>query len=263
MDAVVLSVADIRAGALDAIIDGLGDPYLRWRAASELSEPVLVLDGHVGWVWERHWDGEHEGWATVLGDDPAVAARLIDALGSYRSFAGVTVRTRILDGLPDRLRPAEVSEWCAWTLDPSTIDPSDVTWQPDPSVVHLDRTDPSTALRIDALLDHSPSAYITSDDESITHWVGIERDGALVAVAGSHPEQSGAAHIVSVCTHPHARGERLAERVCRALMRIARDEGAPMIYLEMYAANESGRRLYQRLGMTQAPVFASGQLPQA
>lgn len=244
------------ADALSLAIAALDDPYLRWRAGSELTDPVIVIDDNVGWVWERHWDGSHEGWATVIGDDPAVAARIIDALRARRPFEGVTVRRRILDGLPEQLRPVGYGEWCPWTLDPSRV-----TWDRDPEVVDLDRADPSTAARIDALLAHSESAYIMSDDEDVTHWVGIERDGDLSAVAASHPEPSGAAHIVSVCTHPDVRGQRLAERVCRTLMRIARDEGVPMIYLEMYAHNEAGSRLYERIGMRQAPVFASGQLP--
>lgn len=242
------------ADALQLAIAALDDPYLRWRAQSELTDPVVVIDDNVGWVWERHWDGNHEGWATVIGDDPEVATRIIDALRARRSFEGVTVRRRILDRLPERLRPVEFGEWCAWTLDPSRV-----TWDRDVEVVELDRSD----RRIDVLLAHSESAYIKSDDESISHWVGIQRDGELMAVAGSHPEPSGAAHIVSVCTHPDARGQRLAEKVCRTLMRIARDEGAPLIYLEMYAGNDAGRRLYERIGMKQAPIFASGLLPTA
>ena len=229
------------------------DAYLRWRAAGELTEPVLVEDGHVAWCWTRQHDGEaQQGWATVVGDDPDVAAILIDRLATVRSFDGVTVRAAVAADLPGRLRPAAARGWCAWTLAVDDVhEPADV------QAVELDRQDP----RIGQLLDHSASAYIRGDDDRVTHWVGVEVAGGLVAVGASVREPSGAAHLVSICTHPDHRGQRLAERVVGGLAERARQDEAAVVYLEMYADNEAARHLYRRLGMTEHATYLSGALP--
>lgn len=230
------------------------DAYLRWRAAGELTEPVLVEDGHVAWCWMRDHDaGDNQVWATVVGDDPVVVTHLIDRLAEVTTFDGVTVRERVVPGLPPRLRPYASRGWCSWTLDPAVAAP----WPVESAVVDLGRAD----ARIDALLDHSASAYIRSGDRQVTHWVGVEDGDRLLAVGASHPEPSGAAHLVSICTRPDHRGRGLAEHVVRALVRHARDDGAAVVYLEMYADNEAGRRLYRRLGMTEHPTYVSGALP--
>ncbi len=229
------------------------DAYLRWRAGSELTEPVLVEAGHVAWCWTRDHDApDGQAWATVVGDDPVVAAELIDRLAASTAFDGVTVRAGVAVSLPARLRPAAARGWCAWTLPVA-----EVTWPADQAVVELEHVDP----RIDPLLDLSPSAYIRAGDPSVTHWVGVEDDGLLVAVGASFPETSGAAHLVSICTHPDRRGRGLAERVVRGLAERARADAAAVVYLEMYADNEPARRVYRRLGMTEHATYVSGVLP--
>jgi predicted GNAT family acetyltransferase len=84
-----------------------------------------------------------------------------------------------------------------------------------------------------------------------------------VTVAAQVTEESGAAHIVSVCTDPQYRGRGLARRACSRIMRSAMDEGAPMLILEMYTANEAGRRAYSALGFTEVGRYASGLLAHA
>ena len=77
--------------------------------------------------------------------------------------------------------------------------------------------------------------------------LGRRADGdRLVSVAAQVNEESGAAHLVSVCTDPEYRGRGLARHACTRIMRTAISEGAPMLILEMYVGNEAGRRAYRR-----------------
>lgn len=242
--------------AFASLADRLDDPLVRWRFVRDQSIDFVEIDGNSGWFWEREDDGEVRGWATVIGADADAVTRIIERLCATHDVVGVTVREQVFAGLPARLCLREVGHWCNWMLDPVDAPWMAERWTSDPDVVELDRADS----RIDELLTHSDSAYIFSDDEHVDHWLGIERDGTLVAVGASKREASGAVHLVSICTHPSARGERLAERICRALMRLGFAEGAPVIYLEMHAENESGRRLYQRLGMKEAATYISSTI---
>ena len=90
-------------------------------------------------------------------------------------------------------------------------------------------------------------------------FLGFRHD-RLVAVAGQITEPSGAAHLVSVCTDPDHRGRRLARQACLGIMHRAVADGAPMLVLEMYAANEAGRRAYSALGFVEAGTYRSGLL---
>jgi predicted GNAT family acetyltransferase len=79
-------------------------------------------------------------------------------------------------------------------------------------------------------------------------------------VAAQRAEATGAAHIVSVCTDPAQRGRGLAGHACTRIMQAAVADGAPAIVLEMYVANEAGRRAYQALGFEEVGRYRSGLL---
>jgi len=129
----------------------------------------------------------------------------------------------------------------------------EATPEPVGAAVNLAMDDP----RILQLLSHSPSAYVLPGNERIVQWSGVEERGELAAVAGAVVERSGAWHLVSVCVHPDRRGAGLAAHPCRALVDAAYRAGASVVVLEMYSDNEPGRRLYQRLGFTEAARFRS------
>jgi ribosomal protein S18 acetylase RimI-like enzyme len=63
-----------------------------------------------------------------------------------------------------------------------------------------------------------------------------------------------------VCTDPARRGEGLARRACTRIMQLAVEEGAPAIVLEMYVANDAGRRTYEALGFHEVGRYRSGLL---
>lgn len=224
------------------------DPLVRWVVTDDEPPDLIAQGDAVAWMGRASRPGEN--WVTALGEDPAVVAALVERLESRNRVDGITVTEDAFDVLPERLRSPDPGHWCLWVLDPadavlSTTDAVDVA---------LD--DP----RIAPLLSHSDSAHIFPGNPRLVRWAGVVDGDRLVSVAAQVNEQSGAAQIVSVCTDPQYRGRGLARHACSHIMREAIDEGAPMLVLEMYVANEAGRRAYRALGFTEVGRYRSGLL---
>ena len=224
------------------------DPYVRWEPHAHAARHVLVDGDHVAWTHEARTPGEV--WASALGDDVARIAALLDRLDRLDRFEGLTVPDGLQARLPERLRQPEFGHWSFWHL------------------VDVDRRRPHAAEpiasddpRIDPLLAHSRSASHFAGDPSVVRWFGVVDGDALVSVAGQVEGADRSACIVSVCTHPEVRGRGLAADPCSAVIEAALGEGAPAVWLEMYAANESARRLYRRLGFDETARFCSGFRP--
>lgn len=223
------------------------DPLVRWMVARD-DRPCLSHGSNVAWLGRASRPGEK--WVTGLGDEPSVVARLVTGIAAAHAVDGVTVTESAFDLLPASLRSPQPGRWCFWTLDP------DVVGHDSAGTVDVALDDP----RIAPLLEFSDSAHVFPGDPRIVRWAGVESDGELLCVAGQATEPSGAAHLLSVCTRPDARGRGLARRACSRLIELARRDGAPMIVLEMYSANESGRRAYSSLGFVERGRYASGLL---
>lgn len=219
------------------------DPYVRWRAAPDAGSDLAIDGDHVAWTTRT---ARGERWATVMGEDPARALRLLASLDEQAPIAGITCAERVREHLPARLLGPDPGHWCLWLLaSPTDLDPG--------AAIELPLDDP----RIRPLLKHSSSAYVFPGDPRMVRWAGVERDGVLVAVAGQHVDTDGSAHLVSVCTAPQARGRGLARQVLSLLMSRALADGVPMVFLEMYADNEPGARLYRSLGFDEAGRYYS------
>lgn len=78
-------------------------------------------------------------------------------------------------------------------------------------------------------------------------YLGIRRDGALVAMAGERLHPPGWTEISAVCTDPAYRGRGLATRLVRALTAGIRDRGEQAL-MHASATNTSAIRLYESLG---------------
>lgn len=237
------------------------DPLVRWmvapagvgEASGDLSVGLAgVADGcNVAWPGRAARPGER--WVTGLGEDPVTVARLVAEIAEQHVVDGVTVTEETFDALPAHLRSPDPGRWSFWTLEAADVSRDAEGSSP----IALD--DP----RIGPLLEHSDSAHVFPGDPRLVRWAGVEEDGRLVSVAGQVTEPSGAAHLLSVCTHPSARGRGLARRTCSRLIEQARSDGAPMVVLEMYTANEAGRRLYTALGFEEQGRYVSGLLAHA
>lgn len=79
-------------------------------------------------------------------------------------------------------------------------------------------------------------------------------DGALLA-CGQFVREHELVGLYDVHTHPQARGKGLATAVCKRLLASAASEGAVVAYLQVDAANDAARRIYQRLGFADGYAY--------
>ncbi len=93
-------------------------------------------------------------------------------------------------------------------------------------------------------------------------YLGIRRDGALVAMAGERMRPPGWSEISAVCTDPAFRGLGLASVLVRAVGAVIRERG-DVPFLHASATNTGAIALYQRLGMTirSRPQFTALRRP--
>lgn len=78
-------------------------------------------------------------------------------------------------------------------------------------------------------------------------FVGVRRNGRLVAMAGERLHPTGATEVSAVCTHPDGRGSGLAAALTAAVARRIIDRGE-VPFLHTTSDNEAARRVYRRLG---------------
>jgi ribosomal protein S18 acetylase RimI-like enzyme len=80
-------------------------------------------------------------------------------------------------------------------------------------------------------------------------YLGIRRDGKLVAMAGERLRPPGYTEVSAVCTDPEWRGYGFASRLSRAVAAIITARGETP-FLHAVAANTNAIRLYESLGFT-------------
>lgn len=78
-------------------------------------------------------------------------------------------------------------------------------------------------------------------------FVGVRRDGRLVAMAGERLRVDGRSEVSGVCTHPDARGQGLAAQLSRVVAQRIVERGERP-FLHSYAENATAVGLYERLG---------------
>ena len=233
------------------------DPYLEYCLADAQVETYLIDGDHVGIVRRGRRSGET--WITALGEDDRRVLALVDALSLGRTIDGIHVFDDVYECLPSRLRIPDPGHWSIWLLDPADL-PIDID-----DIVAEARDIAHDDPRIDPLLAHSDSAYLFAGDPKVSRWVGVESEGLLLAVGGAsalpgQPE-SAVPHLVSICTHPDARGRHFGRAVTGRLAKDALERGAPAVYLEMYAGNAPAAALYRGLGFHERGRYRSGFLP--
>ena len=230
------------------------DPFLRLRVEDPKRVEAYVIDGdHVALLRRGH--RVQETWVSALGDDSTRITGLIEQLRP-RGIDGVHVHDHVFADLPAALRGPDPGHWSLWEF---TAGGSQSAVPVAPTVGELavlSAEDP----RIDALLAHSDSAYVRSDDIRVTEWLGVLDGADLIAVGGRLPGGGNTAHLVSICTHPRVRGRGLAGQVTASLARRARETGAEGVWLEMYADNITAAAVYRRVGFTEVGRYRSALL---
>ncbi|MEV6612395.1 GNAT family N-acetyltransferase [Streptomyces sp. NPDC051051] len=94
-------------------------------------------------------------------------------------------------------------------------------------------------------------------------YLGIYREGALVAMAGERLHPPGWTEISAVCTDPAVRGQRLATRLILAVAHGIR-ERSETPFLHTGAANTGAIRLYESLGfrLRRRTAFLAARAPE-
>jgi predicted GNAT family acetyltransferase len=93
-------------------------------------------------------------------------------------------------------------------------------------------------------------------------YVGIRRDGALIAMAGERIHFDGWTEISAVCTAPAHRGHGLASRLASTLVAGIQDRGE-RVFLHVLTSNTNAIRLYEGLGFSARATNAISVLRRA
>jgi ribosomal protein S18 acetylase RimI-like enzyme len=130
---------------------------------------------------------------------------------------------------------------------------------PDPEAVRLGLADVPEMLD---LVERTKPGPFRKRTVELGTYLGIRRDGALVAMAGERLHPPGHTEISAVCTDPAYRGQGLATRLVLAVAAGIRERGeTPMMHAA--ASNTSAIRLYLSLGfvLRQRPDFVAVRVP--
>ncbi|GHJ42349.1 GNAT family N-acetyltransferase [Streptomyces sp. TS71-3] len=136
----------------------------------------------------------------------------------------------------------------------------DVTAAPDEEAVRLTGADVPQML--DLVARTEPGPFLPRTIELGTY-LGIRRQGRLIAMAGERLRPPGWTEISAVCTDPEYRGQGLATRLILAVAAGIQARGE-IPFLHAAAHNTSALGLYESLGfrMRRTTVFMSAHVPE-
>jgi ribosomal protein S18 acetylase RimI-like enzyme len=131
--------------------------------------------------------------------------------------------------------------------------------RPDPQAVRLTAGDVPEMLDLVARTDPGPLRPRTVE---LGTYLGIRRDGRLVAMAGTRMRAPGWTEVSAVCTDPAYRGQGLAGRLVRAVVAGVRERGETP-FLHALASNTAAISLYRTLGfaLRRTTPFAGVECP--
>lgn len=130
---------------------------------------------------------------------------------------------------------------------------------PDAEAVELTAADVPEML---ALVERTRPGPFRERTIELGTYLGIRRDGALIAMAGERLRPPGWTEISAVCTDPAFRGQGLGTRLVLAVAAGIRARGDTP-FMHAAAANTGAIRLYQSLGFRrrQRPEFTALRVP--
>ena len=166
--------------------------------------------------------------------DPACWAALASVLGGHPTC--VLVEPALV---PDGWEVMRVIDGVQ--MDGTGLEPAD-----DPDAVMLTAADVPEML---ALVERTrPGPYLPRTIE-MGRYLGIRRDGELIAMAGERLHPAGWTELSAVCTDAAYRGQGLGTRLVRAVAAGVRARGE-LPFLHAAADNVNAIRLYEQLGFT-------------
>ncbi|MFH7594680.1 GNAT family N-acetyltransferase [Streptomyces racemochromogenes] len=126
------------------------------------------------------------------------------------------------------------------------------------------RLGPDDVAEMTALVELTEPGPFLPRTVELGTYLGIRREGRLVAMAGERMRPPGWTEISAVCTHPDHRGQGLAAVLVRAVAAGIRARG-DVPFLHAAADNTNAIRLYESMGFTlrREPVFIGLRTPAA
>jgi ribosomal protein S18 acetylase RimI-like enzyme len=131
-----------------------------------------------------------------------------------------------------------------WLMEGVQLTDESVEPAPDAEAVPLGPADVPEMLD---LVDRTEPGPFRPRTVEMGRYLGIRRDGRLVAMAGERLQPPGWVEISAVCTDPAYRGQGLASRLVRAVAHGIRERGLTP-FLHAAATNTNAIRLYESLG---------------
>lgn len=237
--------APLPPAARYAVTERVAEARHASEAAARTAAPH-VLDRA---VWES-LQGSHLDFAQRHGGfarfDPEVSPfAALDDESDERAWADAAE----LLGPRPQLTLAGVTAWPAdwkpaWSIEGVQMIGTRVEPRPEPEAVLLGPEDVPEMLDLVARTRPGPFARRTVE---LGTYLGIRRDGALVAMAGERMRPPGWTEISAVCTDPAHRGQGLAGRLMRALA-VGIAERGERPFLHAAGSNTNAIRLYASLG---------------
>lgn len=130
----------------------------------------------------------------------------------------------------------------------------------DPEAVPLGTADAPEML---ALAERTKPGPFRPRTVELGTYLGIRRDGRLVAMAGERMHPEGFSEISAVCTDAEWRGQGFASRLVRAMAAVIVARGETP-FLHAVASNTNAIRLYEQLGFTlrHTTQFSAARVPE-
>ena len=227
------------------------EPLLAWHDADADARAVAVSRTRQPYgtsLFLLPLDGAPLGPPTVAAALALVpAGREASLTVPAGSTAAVTAAWAAGGGVPG---PGIGWEW-RWTTSAPPAVPGEER------VVELAGADPRVIGELSAMLTHSPRHSATPGRDDVAGWAGVRVAGRLVACAAWLELVPGVPLLASVAVHPDARLQGLAAALTAWVTRRALAAGAQAVTVDLYADNDTARRVYERLGFARAHDFVS------
>lgn len=126
--------------------------------------------------------------------------------------------------------------------------------EPDTQFVTLGPADVEDMIELTKATEPGPFLQRTNE---LGHYIGVRRDGELIAMAGERMRSDLFSEISAVCVAESARRQGLAAALTTTLVHEIQGRGQEAI-LHVRDGNDAGHALYQRIGFTERAVLRVG-----
>jgi ribosomal protein S18 acetylase RimI-like enzyme len=195
--------------------------------------------------FREHTTEGYESVAGLLGPHGTIGLFLdmpYEPQPGWELLAGAPMPEMIYEGAGAGLRSANSRE-PALRLPKGRLSPD----EPDPKIIELGAADSPDMLELTALTKPGPFHKRTHE---LGTYLGIRRDGKLVAMAGERLKIPGYTEVSAVCTHPEHTGHGYARLLMVEVMRrICSRRETPFLHVRQ--DNVRAIELYKMLGFRQ------------